>query len=95
MGTPTSSIVFNLGGGNPVSTVHVVPLELETGMPISATLSAVIVAVRSIPKHLAPRCLSESLGISIMGAIIALEFLQLKRKHIWLVLHLQSLTLKL
>lgn len=30
-----------------------------------------------------------------MGAIIALEFLKLKRKHIWLVLHLQSLTLKL
>lgn len=30
-----------------------------------------------------------------MGAITALEFLQLKGKHFWLVLHPQSLTLKL
>lgn len=64
-------------------------------MPISAVLNAVIVARQSISKYLVLGCLSESLGRSIMGAVIALVFLQRKRKHIRLVLHLQSLTLRL
>lgn len=68
-------IVFNLGGGNFVSIVYVVLLELEIGMFFSVTLSVVIVVVRSISKYLVFRCLFELLGMSIMGVIIVLEFL--------------------
>ena len=49
METPTSSIISNQGGGRPVTTVHVVCLELESRMPISAMLNAVIVTCAEHP----------------------------------------------
>lgn len=95
MGTPMFSLISNQGGGSPVNTIHVVCMELETRMPISAKLNAVIVACAEHSITLRLGCLSESLGVNIMGMMITLEFLQLERKHIWRVLNLQSLTLKL
>lgn len=50
MGTPMSSLISNQGGGSSVNTIHVVCVELETGIHISAMLNAVIVACAKHPK---------------------------------------------